>query len=79
MELGASDIIANSELIKTSTLGQTGGVARTDKLDAARRAVLEVSVAKERYLALKVTTVAATKAAGRVKASVLFRGREYNE
>jgi hypothetical protein len=79
MELGASDLLANSELIKTSTLGQAGGVARMDKLDAARRAVLEASVDRERFLALKVTTAAGTAQAGRVRASALFRGREYNE
>jgi hypothetical protein len=79
MELGATDILANSELIKDSTLGQAGGVARMDKLDTARRAVLEVSVDRDRFVALKVTTAAGTSAAGRVKSSVLFRGKEYNE
>lgn len=80
MEPGASDILTNSELIKTSTLGQAGGVARMDQLDTARRAVLEVSVENERYVALKVTTGPGTGAtSGRIKASVLFRGKEYNE
>ena len=79
MELGASDILANSELIKDSTLGQAGGVARMDQLDTARRAVLEVSVDRERFVALKIITVAATPQAGRIKSGVLFRAREYNE
>lgn len=79
METGGTDLIANSELIKASNLAQAGGVARMDKLDAARRAVLEVSVEKERFVALKFTTAPATSAAGRVKSSVLFRSAEYNE
>jgi len=79
METGGSDLIADSELIKDSTLAQAGGVARMDKLDAARRAVLEVSVEKERFVALKFTTAPATSQAGAVKSSVLFRAAEYNE
>lgn len=79
MEEGASDIIADSELILASTLGQAGGVARMDQLDTARRAVLEVAVEKKRFVVLKVTTAATTAAAGRVKSSVLYRAAEYNE
>ena len=79
MEMGGSDIITNSEFIKDSTIGQAGGVVRMDALTAARRAVLEVSVAKDRYVALKITTVAGTAAIGRIKSSVLFRAAEYNE
>ena len=79
MEEGASAILTNSEMIKDSTLGQAGGVARMDQLDTARRAVLEVAVEKKRFVALKVETVAGTPAAGRIKASVLFRAAEYNE
>ena len=80
MELGAVAVLANSELIKASTLGQAGGVARMDQLDAARRAILEVSVEKERYVAMKVATGPGTGAtSGRVKASVLFRAKEYGE
>jgi len=80
MELGAVAALANSELIKDSTLGQAGGVARMDALDAARRAVLEVSVEKERYVVLHVTTAPGTGATtGRIKASVLFRAKEYGE
>lgn len=80
LETGGADILENSELIKASDLGQAGGVARMDKLDTARRAVLEVSVDRERFVAFKVTTAPATGAtSGRIKASVLFRGKEYNE
>lgn len=80
MEQGAVAALANSELIKDSTLGQAGGVARMDQLDAARRAVLEVSVEKERYVVLHVTTAPGTGAtSGRIKASVFFRGKEYDE
>lgn len=79
MELGATDILANSELIKDSTLGQAGGVARMDQLDTARRAVLEVSVERQRFVAIKFTTAAGTAAAGRIKSSVLYRAAEYNE
>ena len=51
-----------------------------DALDAARRAVLEVSVEKERYVVLHVTTAPGTGAtSGRIKASVLFRAKEYGE
>ena len=80
MEMGAVAALANSELILGSTLGQAGGVARMDKLDAARRAVLEVAVDKERYVVFHVTTAPGTGATtGRIKASVLFRGKEYGE
>lgn len=80
MEMGAAAALANSELILGSTLGQAGGVARMDKLDAARRAVLEVAVDKERYVVFHVTTAPGTGATtGRIKASVLFRGKEYGE
>lgn len=80
MEMGAVAALANSELIKDSTLGQAGGVARMDQLDTARRAVLEAAVDKERYVVLHVTTAPGTGAtSGRIKASVLFRGKEYNE
>ena len=79
MELGGTDIIADSELIKASTLGQAGGVARMDQLDTDRRAVLEKAVEKQRFVVLKITTAAGTPAAGRVKSSVLYRGAEYNE
>lgn len=80
MEMGGSDILANSELIKTNVLGQAAGVVRMDNLDTARRAVLEVSVEKQRFLVYKVTTAPGTGAAtGRIKGSILFRGKEYNE
>lgn len=80
MEMGAVAALANSELILGSTLGQAGGVARMDQLDAARRAVLEVAVDKERYVVFHVTTAPGTGATtGRIKASVLFRGKEYGE
>jgi hypothetical protein len=79
MELGASDLLTNSELIKASDLGQAGGVARMDQLDTARRAVLEVAVDVQRFVALHVTTAAGTAAAGRIKSSVLYRAKEYNE
>jgi hypothetical protein len=79
MEPGATDVIADSELVKTNTIGQAGGVVRMDQLDTARRAVLEVAVENERFVALKVTTAATTAAIGRIKSSVLFRAAEYNE
>jgi len=80
MEMGAVAALANSELIKDSDLGQAAGVARMDNLDAARRAVLEVAVDKERYVVYHVTTAPGTGAAtGRIKASVFFRGKEYGE
>ena len=80
MEEGGADIIANSELIKNSTLGQAGGVARMDQLDAARRAVLEKAVAKNRIVVVKVSTGPGTGAtSGRIKVSVLYRAAEYGE
>ena len=80
MELGGADILADSELVKANTLGQAAGVARMDNLDTARRAVLEAAVEKQRFVVYKVTTAPATGAtSGRIKASVLFRGKEYNE
>lgn len=79
MEMGGSDIVTDSELIKETVLGQAGGVARMDALTAARRAVLEASVEVQRYVVFKVTTVAGTAAIGRIKSSVLFRAAEYNE
>ena len=80
MEEGGADILANSELIKDSTLGQAGGVARMDQLDTARRAVLEKAVEKPRFVVFKVTTAPGTGATtGRIKSSVLYRGAEYGE
>jgi hypothetical protein len=80
MEEGGADIIANSELIKDSTLGQAGGVARMDQLDTARRAVLEKAVEKPRFVVFKVTTAPGTGlTSGRIKSSVLYRGAEYGE
>jgi hypothetical protein len=80
METGGSDIIADSELIKANVLGQAAGVARMDNLDTDRRAVLEVAVEKQRFLVYKVTTAPGTGlTAGRIKGSILFRGKEYNE
>ena len=80
MEPGGADIIADSELILANTLGQAAGVARMDNLDTARRLVLEVAVDNQRFLVYKVTTAPGTGAtSGRIKASILFRGKEYNE
>ena len=80
MEEGGADILANSELIKDSTLGQAGGVARMDQLDTARRAVLEKAVEKPRFVVFKVTTAPGTGlTSGRIKSSVLYRGAEYGE
>jgi hypothetical protein len=80
MELGAILALANSEMILANVLGQAAGVARMDNLDAARRAVLEVAVDKERYVVYHVTTAPGTGAtSGRIKASVLFRGKEYDD
>jgi hypothetical protein len=80
MELGAILALANSEMILANVLGQAAGVARMDSLDAARRAVLEVAVDKERYVVYHVTTAPGTGAtSGRIKASVLFRGKEYDD
>ncbi len=79
MELGDNDVVADSELIQGSTIGQAGGVARMDKLTAARRAVLQQSVERQRYVVAKVTTGPSTGQAGRWEAHVLFRGKEYNE
>lgn len=79
METGGVAIIANSELVKTSTIAQAGGVVRMDALTAAIRAVLEVSVNKQRFVALKITTGATGAQVGRIKSSVLFRAAEYNE
>jgi hypothetical protein len=80
MELGAVAALADSELILDSSLGQAAGVERMDNLDAARRAVLEVSVDRERYLVYHVTTAPGTGAtSGRIKGSILFRGKEYSE
>lgn len=79
MEEGATDVLASSQMILASTLGQTGGVARMDKLTTAIRAVLEAASDSQRFVALKVTTAPGTTQAGRIKASVLFRSAEYNE
>lgn len=80
MEMGAVAALANSEIILDSTLAQAGGVERMGALDAARRAVLEVAVDKERYVVFHVTTAPGTGAtSGRIKATVLFRGKEYGE
>lgn len=80
MELGAAVPLADSELILANTLGQAAGIARMDNLDAARRAVLEVSVDRERFLVYHVTTAPGTGAtSGRIKGSILFRGKEYDE
>ena len=80
MELGAILALANSEMILANVLGQAAGVARMDNLDAARRAVLEVAVDKERYVVYHVTTAPGTgETSGRIKASVLFRGKEYDD
>lgn len=80
LEEGGAAPIVNSELIKDATLGQAGGVARMDKLDADRRAVLEKAVEKPRFVVFHVTTPPATGAtSGRIKSSVLYRGAEYGE
>lgn len=77
MEPGAAAPLANSELIKDSTLGQAAGVARMDLLVAAVRAVVEAPVENERFVVYHVTTAPATGAtSGRIKASVLFRAKE---
>ena len=80
MEEGGAAPLTNSELIKDSTLGQAGGVARMDALDTNRRAVLEKAVDKNRFVVFHVTTPPGTGAtSGRIKASVLYRAAEYNE
>jgi len=79
MELGGADIIANSELIDGSTVAQGGGVDLMDNLPAARRAVVEKAVPRDRWLTGKVVTVAATPQAGSIKASLFFRAAEWGE
>jgi len=80
MEEGGADVIADSQMILGSTLGQAAGVARMDHLTAAKRAVIKKAVDKPRLVVYKVTTAPATgEITGRIYAAVFVRAAEYGE
>jgi len=61
------DLVASTNFITGSAVGSTGGVARADTVAGLQLAASSV----DRVIGVKVTTVAATKAAGTLKLKVL--------
>lgn len=64
-----TDVVATTDFITTSTVGQAGGVARADKVVGLQLAASNA----DRVIGVKVTTVAATKAAGTLKGVLTYR------
>ncbi len=64
-----NDLVADTDFITTATTAQTGGILRADVI--SKGMALAPSTA-ERYVALKVTTVAETPAAGTIRGKLLY-------
>lgn len=63
----ADDLVATTNFITTSTVAQTGGVARADVLNGLQLG----ATTADRIIGVKVTTVAATEAAGTMRLKVM--------
>lgn len=70
------DLETNQTIISATDVGQAGGVVRGNIKNMYDRTYIDVSTS-DRKIAAKVTTVAATPAAGKVRASILYRAAEY--
>jgi len=76
------DLVATSELIDASDVCQAGGTARMDSINCALlpatwlAETLAPDIQAEKIVALKVVTVAATKAAGTVYFELFYRAAE---
>lgn len=69
-----TDLVADTRMIIDSAIGQTGGVARAAVVKGFRTAP---HATKARTMAIKVTTVAATKAAGTVGLTMWYRAASF--
>lgn len=67
---GATDIESGQKLIDGSGVAKTGGIARMDQQGAPR---IAPSSTTDRIVGVKVDTVAATKAAGTIGLTLLYR------
>lgn len=67
-----SDLVANSNFITASNVAQTGGVARAVVTQGLQLAASNAN----RVVGLKVVTAAATKVAGTVKGTLLYRRKQ---
>jgi hypothetical protein len=61
------DLVANTNFLTDDTTAQTGGVARADVIDG-----LGLAAGGDRIIAAKVTTVAATPAAGTLRGKLVY-------
>jgi len=73
----ATDLIAGSDFITESTVGQTGGIARADKLNLMSG--IDVDNDNARIIAIKNATAAGTAVAGTLYGTLLYRAVEYGE
>lgn len=64
-----NNLVTDSELITESTVAQAGGVARSDTIKGLRLAASNAN----RTVGVKVATVAATKKAGTVRGTLIYR------
>lgn len=69
LNAGNTDVVASTDFITASTIGQTGGVVRADKILGLQLAASNV----DRIIGVKVANVAATKAAGTLKGTLYYR------
>lgn len=67
-----TDLVANTKFITASVIARTGGVARADTTQGLQLAASNAN----RIIGLKVTAAAATKVAGVVKGTLLYRRKQ---
>ena len=69
LNAGKTDVVASTDFLTASTIGQAGGVARADKVLGLQLA----SSNADRIVGVKVANVAATKAAGTLRGILTYR------
>lgn len=69
LNAGMTDLVASTNFLASSTVAQAGGVARADQI-----AGLQLGASNtDRVIGVKVTTAAATKAAGTLKGCLTYK------
>lgn len=69
LNAGKTDVVASTDFLTSSTVGQAGGVARADKVLGLQLAASNT----DRIIGVKVGVVGATPAAGTIKGTLLYR------
>ena len=72
---GGTDVVSNTTIISSTTVGQTGGVARMDEQGGPRIASSQTT----RNVGVKITTDAATNVEGELGLTLFYRAANQGE